>query len=104
MISSDGGLLVPAGEQADDAVGVGIEGADEDVEIARVVGHAGFGPVTRGRAFAWLGLEELVDRRGLPPDGVVVAPSSTGGSAARVARTLVTSAGVACGSAAAEEI
>ena len=38
------GLLVPAGEQAHDAVGMGIEGADEDVEIVRVVGHAGLGP------------------------------------------------------------
>ena len=66
------GLLVATGEEADDAVGVGIEGADEDVEVARVVGNPRDGGVTRGRAFAWLGLEEPVDGLGLAPDGVVV--------------------------------
>jgi hypothetical protein len=74
-----GGLIVAARQQPDDAVGVGVEGTDEDVEIAGIVGH----PRLRGqrgrRPFAGLGFEEPIDRRGRAPDGVVVPSVQHGG-------------------------
>jgi hypothetical protein len=66
------GLLVAAGQEAHNAIGMGIEGSDEDVEVVGIVGHAGLGSEARGKPLAGPGLEETVNhRRGLP-DGIVV--------------------------------
>ena len=51
-----GGLVVPPAEQAHDAVGMGIEGADEDVEIVLVEGDPGLGAALGLRALARLRL------------------------------------------------
>ena len=68
-----GGLVVPPAEQAHDAVGMGIEGADEDVEVVLVEGDPGLGAALGLRTLARLRLEEPVHRRGAGPDGVGAA-------------------------------
>ena len=73
-----GGLVVTAGQEPDDAVGVGVEGSNEDVEIARIIGYARLGSELGLRPFAGLCLEELADRRGNAPHGIVVSPIEHG--------------------------
>ena len=51
--------VVAAGEQAHDAVGVGIECPDEGVQVVLVVGDASLGAELRLGALGRLGLEEL---------------------------------------------
>ena len=64
------GLVVAAGEQADDAVGPGIEGADEDVEMCgrrRPPGpRSGTGPAAPSLGLACRNAS--IDRRGAPDE------------------------------------
>ena len=64
---------VAPGEQAFDAIGVGIEGAHEDVQIALVVGDSRFRAEAGRRVLHRVPLAEGRKRLGRPPDVVVVA-------------------------------
>ena len=66
--------VVTAGEDSDDAVGVRIESAHENVEVARIIGDFRFGRQLRGPTFGGPPLLEFRDGLCLAPDGVVVAP------------------------------
>src|SRR2546422_1610654 len=65
--------VVAAGEDRDDTVGVRVEGADEDVQVCRVIGDFRDGRELRRSAFAGSPLLEFGDGRRLAPHGVVVA-------------------------------
>src|SRR3989441_2374540 len=73
-----GGEVIAAGEDGDDAVRVGVERPDEDVEVARVIRDFRFGRQLRRAALAGPPLLELGDRLRQPPDGVIVAPVDYG--------------------------
>src|SRR2546422_1462590 len=65
--------VVAAGEDRDDTVGVRVEGADEDVQVCRVIGDFRDGRELRRSAFAGSPLLEFGNGRRLAPHGVVVA-------------------------------
>src|SRR2546430_14491101 len=66
--------VVAPGEHRDDAVGVRIEGADEYVQVGRVVGDFRLGRELGRVALAGPPLLKSGNRLGLPPHGIVVAP------------------------------
>jgi len=76
--------VVAAGEDGDDAVGVRIEAADKDVEVAGVEGDFRFGGQLGRAALAGTPLLEFRNRRRLTPDGIVI--TSVDGDRLRGAR------------------
>src|SRR2546422_5323733 len=73
-----GGEIVAPGEHGDDAVGVRIEGAHEDVQVGRVVGDFRFGRELGRSTLAGPPFLKCGDGRCFAPDGVVVAPVNGG--------------------------
>src|SRR3989449_10483323 len=70
--------VVAPGEHRDDAVGVRIEGADENVQVGRVVGDFRLGRELGRVALAGPPLLKSGNRLGLPPHGIVGAPVNDG--------------------------
>ena len=65
---------IPAREELQNAVGMWIEGANKDIEVAVVVGDLSLRGKARIAVFPGLELTELRDGRRHPPDLVVVPP------------------------------